>query len=137
MNLYVRHKEKGVWINFIHDITEFKDFEASYISGRNLLIGDISSFTRPMLNRLLKFIEENPEVNCYTSKDITDPILLSRFVSIIKEPITISSITSINDFMESNKDYVAAVSFLGNMSTDLQLRVPLVNSSMLKLIEKL
>ena len=136
MKLYIRHR-KSIWINFIHDIQEFREFEDNFIEGRKLVIGDLAQFSKPMVYRLLKFIEAHPEVDCYSSMDIDDPILLSRFVEIVKEPLEITQTHSFEDFNNSANDYTSVVSMLSDIPTDLQLRIPHSRQSSIKLIEKL
>lgn len=136
MKLYVREKPKA-WINFIHDVEEFKEFEMMYIPGRKLVIGDISTFSKPMLNRLLKFIEENHEIDCYTSKDLMDPILLSRFVEVVKEPLNVIKGHSVDDYNNSQKSYVDAVANLSGLSINAQIYAPVVPYNMFQLLELL
>ena len=135
MKLYVRNKSK--WINFIHSVEEFKEFEECYIQGRKMVIGDLAQFNKPMLNRLLKFIEENSDIDCYSSKDITDPILLSRFVEVVKEPLILASSHSIEDFNNSDKDYMSAALYLSAMSNEAKLRAVKSKPNIFKLLESL
>lgn len=122
MILYIRHKPRK-WINFVSNLEELKTFVDAFIPGRPILLGDLSQFNKYMLNLLLKFIEENPEVDCYSSSDVDDPILLSRFVQVIKEPMVINSMMSSEEFQQSNKDYVAVESAYPNVPQDLKLRI--------------
>ena len=135
MKLYIRNKPR--WINFIHNVEEFKEFESNFIKGRKLSIGDLSQFSKPMMYRLLKFIEENPEVDCYSSKDITDSILLSRFVEIIKDPIAISPYHSVEDFNNSPRDYQSAYNYLHHFKNECKLRAVGLKTNMFNLIESL
>lgn len=135
MNLYVRHRPQNKWINFIHDVSEFRDFIANYLPGRPLLIGDLSTFNKSMLNMLLKFIEENPQVDCYTSVDLSDSIILSRFISIIKEPIILQSNYSLDEWNLSKKDYSSTVQFLDSLSFESKLRAPLLPQNMMFLTD--
>lgn len=133
MKLFVRYRE-GIWITFIHDVKEFKDFIDSYIPGRPFVIGDLSTFSSTMKNMLLKFIEENPTVNVYSSEDITDRILLSRFVEVVKEPLVVASATSIDEFLQSDRGYLSSKLYLGSLSNEAKLRAPLCSQNNLKLL---
>lgn len=84
MKLYIRDLSKHVV--YLHSLQELRDFEDNYI-GMPVVIGDLYYFNEPMRQRLLKFLESNPQIDCYSSYDISDPILLSRFVSVEKTPI--------------------------------------------------
>lgn len=133
MRLFVRSRS-NIWITFVHDTAELKEFVANYIPGRRFVIGDLSLFNQTMINILLKFIEENSLVDCYSSQDIMNPILLSRFVEVVKEPISIVPTYSPDEFQSSVHDYVAAQSFLEGWSFDRKLRAPVCRQSMLKLL---
>ena len=136
MRLYIRRR-KGIWITYVHDTNELKEFVANYIPGRRFIIGDLALFNQTMLNVLLKFVEENSDVDCYSSSDIMNPILLSRFVEVIKDPVAIIPTHSPDEFMNSVHDYVAAESFLEGWSNDKKLRAPICKSSTLKLLMSL
>lgn len=84
MTLYIRDLSK--YVVYIHDMNELKDFEENYV-GTPVVIGDLTYFSYPMRQRLLKFLESNPQIDCYSSYDLTDPVLLSRFVYVKKSPI--------------------------------------------------
>ena len=132
MILYVRTKPQ--WINFIRDLQELKLFEENIIPGRSLIIGDVSQFTTPMRNRLLKLLEEHSYIQCYSSEDITDPILLSRFIKITKEPINYIRNASIEGFMESDRDYTATIENMSDKSDNLKLRLRKVNNLFLPML---
>lgn len=136
MVLYVRHKQ-GIWINYVHSIEEFREFEDILIPGRHMVIGDLALFSKPMMYWLLKLIEENSEIDCYSSKDIQDPILLSRFVNIIKDPVTYDRTHSMEDFKESSKDYNSVECLLSGFPSEVRLRVPLVSNAQLDLLQNL
>lgn len=102
MRLFIRNKQN--WINFLHSTEEFKQFVDNYIPGTQLVIGDISLFNSSMKTMLLKFLEENELVDCYSSQDIMDPVLLSRFIEIIKEPLSYQSV-SFEELRELEKSY--------------------------------
>lgn len=133
MNLYIRHRS-GVWINFISNLSELKQFEDSYLPGRHLVLGDLSLFTPTMILHLLKFIEENSDIDCYSSSDIKDPILLSRFVNVYKEPLCLVKTYSLDEFNDSDKSYSSAESLLDGTSDDIKLRISRVNSNLSKLL---
>lgn len=102
MKLFIRNKQN--WINFLHSTEEFKQFLDNYIPGTQLVIGDISFFNSSMKTMLLKFIEENELVDCYSSQDIMDPVLLSRFIEVVKEPLTYQTV-SLEELRELEKTY--------------------------------
>jgi len=133
MRLYVRNIT-NVWITFIHDTAELKEFVANYVPGRRFVVGDLSLFNQTMFNILLKFVEENPMIDCYSSQDIMNPILLSRFVEVVKDPISIAPTFSIEEFQNSSHDYLSAYSFLDGSSNDKKLRAPICRPTMLKLL---
>ncbi len=49
------------------------------------VIGDLSLWSASSRLRLLKLIEENPQIDVYSSQDLYLPILQSRFTSIEKD----------------------------------------------------
>lgn len=49
------------------------------------VIGDLSLWNKNSRLRLLKLIEENPQIDVYSSQDLYIPILQSRFVSVVKD----------------------------------------------------
>ena len=49
------------------------------------VIGDLSLWSASSRLRLLKLIEENPQIDVYSSQDLYIPILQSRFSSIVKD----------------------------------------------------
>ena len=77
--LFIRNRKCG-YITFLHNKQELLDFIYSYIPGRHLVIGDVATFNNSMRQALLKLIEENPMLDCYSSEDLVDPIIQSRFV---------------------------------------------------------
>ncbi len=59
-------------------------------------------------------------IDCYSSQDIPDPVLLSRFVQVVKDPIKLTPSISVHSFLESNKDYQAVELHL-DLPNDLKL----------------
>lgn len=49
------------------------------------VIGDLSLWSAASRLRLLKLIEENPEIDVYSSQDLYIPILQSRFTHVVKD----------------------------------------------------
>lgn len=137
MNLYVRHRPQGVWINFVHSVQDLRDFIEIYIPGRPILIGDLSTFNKSMKNLLLKFVEDNPLIDCYSSSDITDPVLLSRFPNIVKEPLSIDSTHDEESFSSSDKSYLSSVQLLDGFSVRAKLLAPSTPSSLFSLLKLL
>lgn len=133
--LFIRNHSCG-YITFLHDKLELLNFIDYYIPGRVLVIGDLATFNTPMKQILLKFIESNPSVNCYSSEDICDKVLQSRFVEIIKEPIKYSSNHSVEDFKASKRDFLSSRLNLGALSYSRQLIAPSLNNQLLKLLTK-
>jgi hypothetical protein len=121
MKLYIR--KKSSWINYIHTLQELKEFHHNYIPGTPLLIGDLSTFTKGMANILLKLLEENPQIDCYSSRDINDKVLLSRFTQVEKEPLSLQTNPSPQDFMDSNRGFNAIGTYMPHIRPELQLRL--------------
>lgn len=136
MDLYIRHRD-NIWINFVHNIEELRAFIEVYIPGRHLVIGDLSLFNKSMFQALLKFIEDNPEIDCYSSRDLTDPILLSRFVNIYKQPLVLDRTHSLDEFKSSSRDYAAVESLLSGYSVDQKLRAPFISLNHLELLNNI
>lgn len=134
MKLYIR--KKAGYITFVHSVQELKEFIEIYIPGRKLLLGDLSTFNEAMFNVLLKFVEENPNIDVYSSTDLMKPILLSRFVEVIKDPLYITRSGGVEEFLQSDRSYLQAQSSLP-FSTEFKLRAPISNQSMLKIIQSL
>lgn len=122
MKLFIRSK-KGGFINYMHNMAELKSFQENYIPNTKILIGDLSMFNKNMLNILLKFLEENPKIDCYSSKDIADRVLLSRFSIIEKVPIQLEYLPSVSDFIESSRDFNAIQTFMPHINPNTRLRL--------------
>ena len=118
MKLFIRNRPR--WCNFLHTVDELRQFEESYIPKTSILIGDLATFNKPMMSKLLKLLEENPMIDCYSSQDIPDQVLLSRFVQVVKDPISLTPHISEESFLESDKDYQAVELYL-DLPTDLKL----------------
>lgn len=99
MTLYVRRRTK--WITFVHSVQELREFCAAYIPGQSPVLGDISRFNKQMRNILLRFLEHNPSVDCYSSEDIPAGALLSRFSRIEKELEPLGHTPSDDSFLQS------------------------------------
>lgn len=134
MKLFIRHKQG--FITFVHSVQELKDLIEIYIPGKRLLIGDLSTFNAPMFNLLLKFVEENPSIDVYTSTDIMKPILLSRFVEVIKDPLILVRSGGVEEFLQSDRSYLQAQASL-SVSTELKIRAPLTSNQSFKIINSL
>ena len=87
-----------------------------------------------MKSRLLKLIEENPILDVYTSVDLQDPTLLSRFVFISKRPLVPITGCEADKFQNSSRSYLDTALYLDNQSVDVKLRAPLVNKQAFKLL---
>ena len=119
MVLYVRKRVDG--LVFVHSIDELRKFEGNYFPGTRVVLGDLSVFSRPMIEFMLKFLEENPVVDCFSSEDIDNPVLLSRFVRVDKTPLSLSPSPSLDQFTESDKSYRSVELYL-----DLPYRLKLM-----------
>lgn len=133
--LYIRDRKCG-YICFIHNKQEMLEFIDSYLPGRHLVIGDVATFNSGMRQALLKLIEENPALDCYSSEDLVDPILQSRFVSISKEPLVLDLHHSVEDFLASDRKFQSAHMFLNGMNATQKLRAPFCKRQLLKLLLK-
>mgnify|MGYP005794907841 CR=1 FL=1 len=123
MTLFIR--DKSVWVNFVHSIAELRDLVSSYIPGSRIVVGDVGLFSNAMVQVLLKFIEDHPEVDCYSSVELSDRVLLSRFIEIKKEPPVVVSDYSDETFLESDQSYLSARQHLGLHDTELLYAVNL------------
>lgn len=135
MILYVRQKPNR-WINFVNNVDEMKQFINSFIPGRSVVIGDVSQFNKHMLNMLLKLIEDSPEIDCYSSMDIKDPILLSRFTNVVKAPLQLLN-SSQEEFYDSSRDYAAVQSAFSMMSNGKKLRMVKSKDQFIKILTQL
>ena len=118
MKLFIRNRPR--WCNFLHTVEELRQFEEGYIPNTSILIGDLATFNKPMMSKLLKLLEENPLIDCYSSQDIPDQVLLSRFVQVVKDPISLESHISEESFLDSDKDYQSVELYL-DLPNDLKL----------------
>lgn len=110
------------------------EFIEYYLPGRPLVIGDIATFNKGMRQALLKFIEENPVVNCYSSEDLVDPILQSRFIEISKDSLALDLHHNVDEYLSSDKNYQSAHMFLNGLNSSAKLRAPLCKRNLLKLL---
>jgi len=132
--LYIR-KRDGLWLNFVNSKDELMEFEYGLIPGRKLVLADLSTFNSTMKLMLLKILEEHPEeIDCYSSVDLLDSILLSRFTAIEKEPSAVADGYDEDGWKTAKRDYANAVQMQGDKSIDIKLRLPLVSASMEKFL---
>lgn len=110
MRLYIRHKVG--WVNFVANVAELRMFEEGYFPGNKVIIGDLALFNRAMRMKLLKLLEENPLIDCYSSEDVSDPVLLSRFTEVIKEPLLLKREISEDLYFQSSRDYSSVEQYL-------------------------
>lgn len=111
MRLYVRDRSR--FINMVHTVAELRSFVEDYLYGTPVVLGDVSVFSGQMRSMLLKFLEDNPMVDCYSSVDISDAVLLSRFTQVIKEPNELTTAHSVDDYFESDCSLQSSVLHLG------------------------
>lgn len=83
---------------------------------------------------LLKFLEENPEVDVFTSEDIDDPILLSRFVKVEKEHLQYTQTHDPEGYKKSNHDFMSIDSQLQSLSPADKLLVKGATNQQLDLL---
>lgn len=114
MVLHIRHNPQSyISVNSIQDL---RDIIGNYIPGRPLVLGNYVTFGKQMRYMLLKFLEENPEVDVYSSEDVDDPILLSRFVKVEKEPLSYGRVQDVDGYKKSNHDFMSADTLLLGLS---------------------
>lgn len=82
--LYLKKSPK--WVNYLSN-EELNDFIEMY-TGNELVIGDLAAWSNTSIQKLLKLVETYPKLSVYSSRDLFNPILYSRFPSIIKSPGT-------------------------------------------------
>lgn len=112
-------------------------FVDAYLPGTPLIVGDLATFSRQMMQMLLKFVEDNPEVSCYSSVDVADPVLLSRFPEIVKEPLSLKAGSDDDAWDQALHDYANAVVLQGSVRTDVKLRMPLMSRNVERLVKLL
>lgn len=128
MILYVR--KKPTWINYVSSVDELNQFIESFEgrlsyskSNKVPVLGDVTFFTKAMMNILLKFIEENPNVDLYSSTDLDDLVLLSRIPKVVKDVYdTVPSDFSTENYLDSPKDYQSVYMNLYKLPNSLKLR---------------
>lgn len=118
MRLYIR--DKSCYVNFVHDVKELREFIGSYQYGTSIVLGDVALFSGQMRSMLLKFVEDNPAVDVFSSVDILDAVLLSRFPLVQKEPLSYKVAHDEKGFMSSDRRYLSAAQHLG-ISANSQL----------------
>lgn len=133
--LYIRNKEAANRAVFLHTPSEMTEFTEMYVPGRAVLIGDVSTFKGTMRSQLLKFIEENPSVDMYSSEDIPDPVLYSRTVEVIKEPLTMLPKNDVDAFFKSPRSHQDALQFLSGYSNTKKLLAPSLSQRNFRLIQ--
>lgn len=133
INLFIR--KKPTWINYVSNVQEFKEFIDNMVFDKPIVIGDVSVFTKPMRNMLLKLLEENKYVSLYSSTDIGDSVLLSRVACVEKEaPSKMLNGLDIEKYEDSPRDYQSVASNLAILSYGYQLRATKLNPRYLNLL---
>ena len=82
MSILYIHKSPECFIPMSDD--QLKQFIATGIF-YSCVIGDLSLWSAASRLRLLKLVEENPQINVYSSQDLYIPILQSRFTQVVKD----------------------------------------------------
>lgn len=81
---YLRAKPK--WINFIQD--DIEGFLEMYsLHPQPIVVGDLALMSSVQITKLLKMLEDYPEISCFSSRDVDNSILYSRFQQFIIEPV--------------------------------------------------
>lgn len=131
--VYIR--VKPTWINFIKDESELTQLVDTMDIYRPIVVGDVSLFSRSLRNNLLKVVEEYNNISIYSSSDIADGILLSRFTRVVKEaPQVIQNGTEVELYEDSPRDYESVMSNLSTLDRELQLRATKLNSRSLQML---
>lgn len=131
--VYIR--VKPTWINFIKDESELTQLVDTMDIYRPIVVGDVSLFSRSLKNNLLKVVEEYNNISIYSSSDIADGILLSRFTRVVKEaPQVIQNGTEVELYEDSPRDYESVMSNLSTLDRELQLRATKLNSRSLQML---
>lgn len=134
--LFIR-KTLGKNITFVHSKDELNALIDNYTPKTSLLLGDLSTFSNPMVQLLLKFVEENALVDCYSSQDIYNPILLSRFLEVSKTPLEVESAHSVDEFKDSPKDFASVYQHLSDFPASFKLLAYKSSSSIFNLLNAL
>ena len=133
MNLYIRDRTRFITFlgkdNFDNFLNNYREMRSS----QKVLIGDYFYFTSHMRQMLLKFVEEFPNVDIYSSFDISDPILLSRCVRVIKAPHEEKRFFDISAFKESNITYLSIYRNLDPLQNKDKLVIPYLDKYFLDL----
>lgn len=131
--VYIR--VKPTWINFIKDESELTQLVDTMDIYRPIVVGDVSLFSRSLKNNLLKVVEEYNNISIYSSSDIADGILLSRFTRVVKEaPQVIQNGIEVELYEDSPRDYESVMSNLSTLDRELQLRATKLNSRSLQML---
>jgi hypothetical protein len=119
--IYIRKKPD--WITFVSNVQELNNLIDVLPPNKRIVIGDVSVFSAPLRNRLLKIVEENHFVDIYSSKDLNDTVLLSRFVHIEKEHVVIQKNgIEMDSYEQGNKDFANVLSNLSSLPHSVMLR---------------
>lgn len=86
MDLYIRVKPDG-WITYLNNPSDIRQFMLDFRLGSKVILGDVSFWSVSAINTILKFIEDNPQVDIYSSTDIMVAPILSRAIHVYKEPL--------------------------------------------------
>lgn len=130
--LYIRKRTTTPEI--VHNVSELRDFIADYIEGRKLLLDISLIYSGASRALLLKFLEDNPEVDCFSTTDILDPILLSRFRVIEKDPIPFHPCYDDDKFIEGKHTYENAYQYLTCSNAKKLLAVRVYNPDLLDIL---
>ena len=135
MKFYIR--KKPCWITFIHDVSELRSLIADYMPGNRLVIGDLSQFNNSMMNMMLKFCEDNPSIDVYSSTDLNNRVLMSRFSEVIKEPLKLDPMYSVEAFQESDKSSQSVLMYLNPYANSKKILAIKCNPQIFKILQRI
>lgn len=92
-------------------------------TGSPICIGDLSTFNQVTLQQLLKFVEDNPQVDLYSSEDVTCAPLLSRAIRVVKEYKTPPKDANLDAYLNSSKSYADVEQFMSDLDYQKKLVV--------------
>jgi hypothetical protein len=117
MNIYIRVKPR--WINFVNreELTEI----INNYTGAPICIGDLATFNAVTMQQLLKFVEDNPQIDLYSSQDITVAPLLSRAIKVVKEYKTPVKDSNPEEYFNSQKSYTDIEQYMSDLTYSQKL----------------
>lgn len=130
MNIYIRKKPK--WVNFLTS-QELTQVIENY-TGTPICIGDIALYNKQSIQKLLKFVEDNPQVDLYSSEDIESKTLLSRAVAVYKEVRVLTESLDLKEYAQSGGNYTDMVMSLAGLPNRQKLLIKGMSSRVVNLV---